>query len=117
MAVDAVFSICPYFVLKIDAKKQSGYDDFEIGRNSAELLETWGNSDLGTDIFNAVLELGRAINDGKHLTAIAKLTDDLEREKSDEEKQKIAKQIQAISKLFTEENSGLIKDMLSKYQN
>ncbi len=109
------FNRCPYFVIKIDAKERRGYEDFEIGKNSAELLETWGNSDLGTDIFSAALELGRAINDGNHLKEIAKLTDDLNRAETDEERQRIKQKIQAISKLFTEENSDFMEDLLGKY--
>lgn len=104
----------PYFVFAINGKAKPEYDDFEIGAGSAKLLEEWGDKDWREVVLRSITELGGQVNDAKQLKHVGRLLGKLRGAKGAERK-KIKNQIEAHSKLFTDDNAELLKALLGTY--
>lgn len=102
----------PYFVVRIEGRKRTGYDDFEIGAESAQLLEDWGDKDRGTAVLTAITGLATQVNDAKQLREITDLTSALKKATTDEEKAVIKQKIDAHKKLFSKDNQDLLAELL-----
>ena len=102
----------PYLVVEVDGREKPEYDEFEIGAQSAELLDQWGDKDAASTTLNAIVDLAKQVNDAKHLGEIHGLRKDLRSAESDEAKALINEKIKAHAKLFSEENGAFVKEML-----
>jgi hypothetical protein len=110
------FTLSPYFVIKINARKKTRYDDFEIGAGSAEILEKFTTKDVekGPSIFKFVSIMGKAANDFKQLDKISKLTKELKKTTVAKEKKKIKDKAKAHLKLLSDNSSALLSETLSR---
>jgi hypothetical protein len=108
----AAYADRPYFVIRIEGRERPGYDDFEIGAESAQLLEDWGDRDRGATVLNAITGLAAQVNDAKQLRAITELARDLDKATTDDQKALIKDKIQAHAKLFSKDNKELLGELL-----
>lgn len=91
------------------------YDDFEIGAESAELLERYGDKEIGAVILPTIRELAGQVNDANQLSEVNGLIDDLDSAATDEEKALIKTKINAHTDLFSEANGDLPKELLKGF--
>jgi hypothetical protein len=110
-----LFRAVPYLVIQIDGQQRKEYDDFEIGAGSAELLEQYGDKEIGAAIFQAIRELAGQVNDARQLSEVNGLIDDLGKAETDEDKALIKAKIKAHSELFSEDNGDLLKTLLKGF--
>jgi hypothetical protein len=113
--VNQPYTKSPYFILQIDSKKRKSYEDFEIGADSAALLEKWGDKDAGITILKGIQKIAFQINDAKQLTGVTDLWKDFKDSDTDEEKQNIRKKIDARLELLSDDNSEFISEILKNY--
>jgi len=109
------YDLTPYFVLQVDGSAYPEYDNFAIGRGSAALLEEWGDVKGGAaQLFNTVQEIAAQVNDAKNLGKIANLTKRIDRASSAEEREKLRKEMAAYTKLFSDDNSDFMLELLTE---
>ena len=111
----SLFRAVPYLVVQIDAAQRKQYDDFEIGAGSAELLEQYGDKELGAVIFQTIRELAGQVNDAHQLSDVNGLLDDLNEAETDEDKALIKAKIKAHAELFSKDNGDLLKKLLRSF--
>lgn len=108
----AAYQDRPYFVVRIEGRERAGYDGFEIGAESAQLLEEWGDKDRGATVLNAITGLATQVNDAKQLREVTGLSQDLKKATTDEQKALIKGKIDAHAKLFSKDNKELLGELL-----
>ncbi len=107
-----VYKGSPYFVLRIEGKKKSGYEQFAIGAGSAALLEKWADRKLGQSVFGAVQDLARQVNDAKQLSAIGELMDELRSARKKSVRAKLVTRIKAHHALVSKDNNDVLARLL-----
>lgn len=102
----------PYLVVEVDGQEKPSYADFEIGAQSAELLEQWGDKDAASTTLNAIVDLARQVNDARQLGDAYSEVKNLRDADTDEERALIKQKIKAHVDLMTDGNRDFIKDLL-----
>ena len=112
---EARYEDTPYFVVQVDGKDYPEYENFEIGRGSAALLEECGEvrQGKGAQLFQTVGEIAAQVNDATYLHKITSNLRAIKHAKSAEEKEERRKEIEAYSTLFSDKNADFLRELLN----